>query len=225
MGTLTAGSIVDKAELVLQDTSNVHWTEAELLGWLNDAQRQIVMLRPDASSTVAVITLVAGSKQSLPSGALRLLEITRNMGNGSTPGEAVRLVDREALDAHLPTWHTAAQVATAKHYVYDERAPRTFYVYPPSNGTSSSVEAIYSVAPTDVAAVGNAITLDDIYENQLLDWILYRAFSKDAEVGSMEKAMAHFSSFTSALGAKSGTDIAFGPGRNSPPAAPATRVK
>lgn len=218
MGTLTAQSIVDKAEQILQDATNVRWTEAELLGWLNDGQRQIALMRPDASVTNGNITLVAGTKQSLPASGLRLLDVVRNMGvGGATAGTAVRLVDREVLDAQRPDWHSETASASIKHYVFDARNPKTFYVYPPATGTSPTVEAIYSVAPADVL-IAAAITLDDIYQNPLLDWILYRAFSKDAEYAANEQlAIKHLSAFMSALGVKSEVDVATSPSKNGPP--------
>jgi hypothetical protein len=218
MSTLTAQSIVDKAEQILQDATNVRWTADELLGWLNDAQRQIALVRPDASVTTANITLVSGTKQSLPASGLRLLDVIRNMGvGGATPGSAVRLVDREVLDSQRPGWHMETGVSDVKHFVFDQRNPKTFYVYPPAV-TNATVEAVYSVSPAEVAAIGNTITLDDIYQNPLLDWVLYRAFSKDAEfAANQELAVKHLSAFQTALGIKSEVDMATSPNKNAPP--------
>lgn len=219
MGTLTAQSIIDKAATILQDATNVRWTSNELLGWLNDGQRQIALMRPDASVTTGNVTLVSGTKQSLPAGGLRLLDVVRNMGvGGATAGDAVRLVDREILDTQVPGWHYTTASTTIKHFIFDGRNPKVFYVYPPATGTSPTVEAIYSVSPSDVAAAGNTITLDDIYQNPLLDWVLYRAFSKDAEYAANEElAKKHVSAFMAALGAKTEVDIATSPNKNAPP--------
>lgn len=218
MGTLTAQSIIDKAETILQDSTNVRWTEDELLGWLNDGQRQIALIRPDSSVTTANVTLVAGTKQTLPSAGLRLIDVIRNMGvGGATEGDAVRLVDREVLDAQRPGWHAETESSSVKHYVFDARNPKTFYVYPPAV-VNSTVEAIYSVAPTDCATVASTIAVDDTYQNPLLDWVLYRAFSKDAEyAANQELAVKHLTAFTSALGVKTEVDMATSPGRNAPP--------
>lgn len=219
MGTLTAQSIVDRAEQILQDATNVRWTESELLGWLNDAQRQIALARPDASVTTGNITMATGTKQSLPPAGLRLIDVIRNMGvGGATPGDAIRLVDREILDTQRPGWHAEVGVTSFKHYVHDARNPKVFYIYPPATGTSPTVEAIYSVAPTDVAGLANAITLDDIYQNPILDWVLYRAFSKDTEYAANEElAKKHLASFLSALQLKTEVDLATSPNKNAPP--------
>lgn len=218
MGTITAQSIIDKAEQILLDSTNVRWTENELLGWLNDAQRQIALIRPDSSVTNANIVLVVGTKQSIPAAGLRLIDVIRNMGvGGATPGSAVRLVDREVLDTQRPDWHSETASAVIKHFVHDQRNPKNFYVFPPAL-VNATVEAIYSVAPSEVAAIGNTITLDDIYQNPILDWILYRAFSKDAEyAANQELSVKHLQAFMGALGAKTEVDIATSPSKSAPP--------
>lgn len=212
MGTILASAILSKAAIILQDTANVRWPMSEMLGWLNDGQREVCILRPELSVTLGNITLVAGTKQTLPTAGLALMRVIRNMGvGGSTPGYVLRPVPFEFLDAQVPDWHTQTQVTALKHYVYDSRVPKTFYVYPPSV-VNNQIEAVYSVAPTDVASTSTAITLDDIFATPLLDYVLYRGYSKDIEVaGNMERAAAHHGNFTGAVTATKGTTAAAAP--------------
>jgi DUF971 family protein len=47
------------------------------------------------------------------------------------------------------------------------------------------------------------IDIQDIYTSPILDYVLYRAYSKDASfAGSAQRAAAHYSQFANALGAK-----------------------
>ena len=209
MPTITAQSIIDKAEIILQDTTNVRWPLAELLGWLNDGQREIVALRPDTFVKIASVALIAGTRQAIPSDGYQLVKITRNMGvSGSTPGKALRKVPHAVLDAQVPNWHSAAAATTIDHFVFDPRSPKVYFVYPPSTGTTQ-VEIVYSASPTDVAAAGNTITLDDIYSGALMDYIMYRAYSKDfTSAGNPERAAAHRQLFENTLGLKAQADAA-----------------
>jgi len=77
-------------------------------------------------------------------------------------------------------------------------------VYPPQHATAGQVEEVYSASPTDLSALTDTITLDDIYSGVLLDYILYRAYSKDADLSpsAPQRAVAHYNSFLSSLGAK-----------------------
>lgn len=219
MGTILASAIITKARDVLQDATAVRWIDAEALRWLSEGQRYITLHRPDASAITANITLVAGTKQTLPAAAMRLLDIVRNMGvGGSTPGAPIRIVDREVLDAQVSDWHTQAGITSFKHYVYDQRNPKSFYIYPPASGTSPQVEAVYTIVPAELAAVGNAINIDDIYEPVLLDYFLYRALSKNAEyAGDMNRATMYLNACNGALGIKGNVDIATSPNKNAPP--------
>lgn len=205
MGTITAKSIIEKAQIVLQDTTGVRWpAETELLGWLNDGQREVVIYKPNACTRNKAVQLVAGTKQTLPEDGIMLIDVVRNMGtDGATPGRSVRIVMREILDAQMPDWHASAASQTVKHYMFAGLDPRTFYVYPPQPGAQTGyVELVYAASPTD-ATFDGAIALDDIYQNILVDYILYRAYSKDTEYAAdQNRAAAHQSAYLAGLTGK-----------------------
>ncbi len=207
MPTLTAKHTLDKAVLILQDTTNIRWTVAELLGWFNDGQREIVMLRPDTYVQRVAHQLVAGTRQAIPAAGYQLVKVTRNMGtDGSTPGRVIRKVPEEQLDSTLPEWHTATATASTLHYMFDPREPKVFYVYPPSNG-SGRVELIYSSAPAPLASENDVQVLDDVYANPLLDYVLFRAYTKDNDsAGNANRAVAHRQAFENSLGLKAQAD-------------------
>ena len=191
---------------------------AELVLWINDAQREIALLKPDASATNTTITLATGTKQDIPSGGNRLLKVVRNMSAASngTGKRAVRLVDREVLDAQTPDWHDpavsgdAAHSAIVKHYVYDEANPRNFYVYPGVSG-SAYLEIIYSSNPVAVAQADN-LSIPDIYANAIMNYVLYMAYMKDAEyAGNAQRASSHFQLFTASVTGKGQVDAVTNP--------------
>lgn len=206
--TITAKSIVKRATDILQDQTSVAWPAAELVRWLNDGQREVLLYRPDAITTHASIALSAGTRQVLPASGIKLIDVINNTAGTKS---AVRLIKRELLDQQVPGWHGLAGVTEIKHFMYDQRDPRAFYVYPPAaGGGAAAVNAVYSTYPTDVTEpadgsewddVAGNISLPDIYSNVLLDYMLYRAYSKDdSDAGNVNRAVAHYSAFTSALG-------------------------
>lgn len=214
MATTQVNDIVTRAATLIQDATNVRWPTDELIGWLNDGQREVVLHRPEACVKNQSLTLTASSsKQTLPSDAISLIDVTRNMGaSGSTPGNAVRLTTREVLDAQRPTWHSDANsVGYVQHFTYDPRDPKTFYVYPKAPATAWYLEVVYAASPTNASA-GGAIQIDDIYANCLLDYVLYRAYSKDAEyAANAQLAIAHYTAFANALGIKTQNDMSRNP--------------
>lgn len=298
--TLNAQATVRRAVEILQDTTSIRWPLNEITRWLNDGQREIVLYRPDAMVTNGALALTSGSKQSIaamtPAGA-KLIEVVRN---SAAPKRAIRDVNREVLDNSSPGWHNLAGVTEILHYMFDERDPRTFYVYPPSSG-ASSIDVVYSALPTDIVepslganlptasgadlnaaftgvianptgiltvsavtagvvavgqllaggttpagttitglisgtggagtyqssittavastsmTAGSAVVLGtlavpDIFANALLDYMLYRAYSKDSEyAGNAQRAMNHQAAFASTLGVEIKATVAVSP--------------
>lgn len=214
MATIQVNNLVLRAATLIQDATNIRWPTSELIDWLNDGQREIVLLKPQASVKNESVALAANSsKQTIPASGVMLIDVTRNMGSaGNTPGEAIRITSREVLDAQRPSWHSDANAdGKVKHYMFDPRDPKTFYVYPKAPASSLHVEVVYSASPTDCSA-GGVIQIDDIYANALLDYILYRAYSKDAEYAqNAQLAIAHYSAFSNSLGVKTQNELAQNP--------------
>jgi hypothetical protein len=214
MPSLTdAKTIIDKASILLGDASQTRWFPSELLGYLNDGQTEITLMVPNCNPSTALITLVAGSKQEAPDDSIRINGFVRNMGvGGSTPGRIIREVTRAYMDAYVPNWTSSTPDDEVIHAVYDaEDNNKTFYVYPPQPNTPSQIEIVYSKVPTKVNDVnpGTKITIADYYSNALLDYILYRAFSKDSEYANQaERSANHYTAFVNAVGAKFKVDSA-----------------
>jgi hypothetical protein len=196
MSTITAAALINRTSIILQDTTNIRWPRDELLGWLNDGEREIVLHKPNAYIRNVPTGLTTGSKQALPVDGVSLIDVPRNVN-----GNAVRVVSREILDAQSPGWHVSTQAVAIKHYVYSPLDPKTYYVYPPSNG-SSSVDLVYAASPGDIGEQ-SLILVDDVYATALINYILYRAYSKDAEyAANSAQAAAFYQQFMTLLGAK-----------------------
>lgn len=202
--TTSLQSIVDKARLVLQD-SGVRYTDAEMLSWANEGQRAIYAVQKDAGAQSVVQTLVAGTLQTIPTGAELLLDVVRALTAANAPNRAVRRVEMTLLDAQSPNWHTDTASQYVSDYMYDPREPKTYYVYPPATA-GAKVLAKVAVPPATIAAIGNNITIDDVYDPALVDYLLYRAFSKEAEGVLRDRAILYRQAFDTALANKSTTD-------------------
>lgn len=195
--------VVDRAKTALMDETGVRWGETELIGYLNDGQREIVKYKPEANTVNEPVLLVPGTKQSLPAGTVALIDINRNMGaDGSTPGDIIHETSKRTLDAILPGWHKGISSATALHFCFDERDPKTFYVYPPQPASGMGyVEMVRSANPADCSLADN-LSLADEFANDLHHYILFRAHSKETEAASPAKAAGYLQAFGQSLGIK-----------------------
>lgn len=208
------------------------WTKRELVSWLNDGQKAIAKYLPSSCSRVDAIKLRSGTKQSIESILAASIKpgdgstaadvygnamqsVIRNMGaDGLTPGRAVRLVDREILDANNPDWHLPpGTLAPVSQWVFDPRFPKVFYVYPgiPAN-QNWWLEVSYLANPVEISPDGEyasdgdsntTISVDDKYVDDLVNYILARAYQKDAEfAGDSGQAAQHTALFTGSINAQ-----------------------
>ena len=215
MGTVQIKDLLGRASKLLQDNTNRRWPLNELLGWLTDGEREVVLYKPEAYTLNRVVQLAPGTRQEVPSGGMIFIRLTRNMGaDGATPGRAVTAIDMETLDTQTPYWHTETANGEIEHYMLDERDPQRFYVTPPQPATPHYAEVIYAAATPDIppmtpeewAVTTRTISLPDSYVNPLLDYVLYRAYSKNSDSADPNRAMAYYQSFMNALGVKGQTD-------------------
>ena len=137
--------------------------------------------------------------------------------NSATGKRAIRIVNVDILNTQEPDWNDptvsgdAAHGTVVKHYIFDEDDPRNYYVYPGVSG-NAYVEIVYSAAPTDLSATSDTISVDDIYANAIIDFVLYRAYMKDAEyAGNAQRANTHYQLFTASIGQGSQAQLLLDP--------------
>lgn len=188
-----------RLSLLMTDDERVRWSLSERIQWFNDAGKEIVLRRPAARAVRQTLTLVAGTLQSAPDGTAQVLDVVRNVNEDDTPGRAIRIADRQAIDAADPDWHSATARATV-NWMIDERAPTVFEVWPPAVA-GAKVDALLSVPPPDVADLTDTIDLRQEFINAIINWALYRMHTKDSEYAQGGIAAQHYQAFTDAIGA------------------------
>ena len=223
MATVKVVEIISKVATILKDATGVRWTPLELQGWLNDAYREIVNFRPDSNAKTGVYTCVAGPRQNITgtfAEATQLLDVVRNVAAQSDQS-AVKLITRQSLDDMNRSWYSLFGSITIERYTYDPRTPREFLVFPPAN-TDARLEVMYASVPAAHTltsqqladpATAEVIRIGDNYSNILIDYVLYRAYSKDAEhLENTTRATLHYQAFQNALGVKGQVQQAAQPG-------------
>ncbi|MCA9340014.1 MAG: hypothetical protein KDA17_03840 [Candidatus Saccharibacteria bacterium] len=200
MPSIKVVSVISVVADMLTDEWNVRWPKKTLLRWFNEAQRALVARRPDALVVNEPFGCASGPKQALPAKRIRLADVYRNIG-----GSAITRIDRSVIDAHMRDWYSHPESAAIQHFVYDERDPKHFYVYPPAED-GAEVELAYTISPdeveiSDFTADSQTIAVDDVYANALQEYMLYKAWMKDADfAGNSARAQSHFNQFRLAIG-------------------------
>jgi hypothetical protein len=206
MGTITGQSILDDAWEKANDPSGVRFSSASALKAINAGQRAIVSHVPKAYTKRVVASAAAGTRQDFAglsiADGVEVVDIPRNYNAaGSTPGRALTKNNRQWFDENRPTWHS--ETATeAMHWFQDEQDPKAVYIYPAITG-GGKLEVVYAAMPTDLSAIGSAITLDDIYALPLQWFLLFSFYSKDiASTKSQQYAAGYMNLFLQSLGVR-----------------------
>lgn len=210
-GAVTCAQVISFVSRQLQDMTNVVWPAAVLLTYLNYAVREIVDLKPEANTVLGLVTMVAGTRQTIPDGWNILINAKRNMGsNGTTPGRAITQLPRLLLDSALPDWNTWPTAAEVRHIATDDRDPLHFDVFPPQPAnTAQKIEAIGSKYPTKATdPVYDGFPLPDQYEVPAADYMIYRALYESTAIpNALAKAGTSLSKFYQGLGVKKQVEV------------------
>lgn len=205
----TAADAVAAARRTLQDLDFERISDADLLKYVNAARRAFAVARPSAYDTTADIDLVAGPAQTVPANCAIFYGLVGAV-SGSAMTTAITPVEAEYLDALEPGWR-AATPAVPVHYIFDERTPRTFEVYPPA-AAGQKVRHRFSAIPTDLAS-GDAMSgPESLVYDALVSFAVGRALMDDPESPeNMQTAMVHMQAFASITGANLRSLIAMSP--------------
>ncbi|WP_420588234.1 DUF6682 family protein [Bacterioplanoides sp.] len=198
--------IFNTVSFILSDTSNVTWTEPDLINALNNACRMVVICRPDACSTIGDVTLKEGAQQRIPDDGLRLIDTYYNES-----GIPIRMVSRRDVDRINPDWMHMNPTDDVLEVMYDGRIPDVFYVYPPAK-EGRVIRLGYSLMPDVVNTADDPFPLPEKYSPAVIEWMLYQLFSLDSRnAQSQQQASAHSQQFYQILQVKTQADVMVAP--------------
>ena len=196
MGVTTGIELIQAVEYVLSDEYGAdydkRWTRPELLQWLNDGQRDIVVKVPLANARIVIIQLVAGPQQQLSAAYHRILGPVCNMGvAGGTYGAPITTVSLQTLSDMDSTWLSVTASAIVKHVIPAETL-RDFFVYPPVAVGGTYIKLQLSKVPSTMTNNTDAIEIEEAYATALKYFMLQMAFSKDADMNPTASRAAMF---------------------------------
>lgn len=215
MGTILVRDLVQQVNDHLNDSDAVEWTRAEMLVYLNSAEKDICMMDRKAFVQVSAVQLAPGTLQTVPSDGLGLFRLTRNMGvDGLTPGHIITEMPLAVMDTD-ETWHTSVADIVVQHFIRIPQDDSRFYVYPPVHAmTDVYAEISYPATPpeivvTDWVAGLITINLPDIYADALFYLMVFKACDrlKNNIEGMAGKAQAALSMAVQLVTGKSSADV------------------
>jgi hypothetical protein len=198
----TIKSILERVVSALSDEGSVTWTLQDLVRYVNDGQRDMLVKRPDLFVVEVDHPLVMGVRQALPANGAKLLDIPCN-----TSGLPITRVKRALLDAQAPGWRVLPGADEIDHFTYDEDQPKQFEVYPPA-ALGAAVRLEYSAVPADLpipaagvalADLGGNVNVPDLQATALHHYICFRCYAEGDENVNAERAQQFLALFSNLL--------------------------
>jgi len=178
---------------------------------LIEADKAILNFRPDANTASSPITTVAGSKQSIPAGHLRLIDVPCNIDPSS--GAELRDIYLKPKAELSPGWRTIAPVDVVENYMFDDRNPTEFEVFPPVKaGRKLRVVTCVPFESYGTIDANTESKLPQSYDAAKVEWALYRCYCRDNSP-HRGRGLDHLRNFYQLLGVKGQRDLEASPKR------------
>lgn len=183
----------------VNDTATPYrYSDADLIGYLNQILKVVLQLRPDLFSVFTTFTCGTGVLQTLPADGYRISEVLAVHG-----GSAITEVDREALDLGYPSWRVATP-SGAVNWMRHPRNNTNFFIYPPSPASPSQVLDIeyIRIPSTYTSAVMSTpiLELSDAYLQTLVAGMVWLVEAVDDEHVESGRAQMFQQQFQQGLG-------------------------
>ena len=192
---LTVTQLINDVARELQDAEHTRWARAELLDYFNAAQRTFAEQRPDQLAQEIDLTLTGWRHELAPS-IHTLIDVTNNVNQAS---KRITKTDAWVLDCTVAGWRGGSAAREVLHFMHDIRNPREVLFYPPAQ-PGIKVRAVVQLATVDLASEAAQPYVPARWMDALRHFVLYRAWSKDAEFGgNKDLAASHLSLFNNML--------------------------
>lgn len=192
---MTPNEVITEVRRLIQDTKVPYrYSDAVMLGFVNQTFKKMVVLRPDLFAVIGDFATTAGSVlQDCPADSTRLIEVFQVKG-----GNAITEVTRRVLDQTSPSWVSDPPGAPV-NFMRHVRNPNRFFVYPaPVAGTVLVGE--YAQTPPDYTLDQEVTFPTDAYFPVVVDGTVFLAESIDNEHVNSNRAKLFQDAFVQALG-------------------------
>jgi len=192
---MTPNEVITEVRRLIQDTKTPYrYSDAVMLGFVNQTLKRMVMIRPDLFAVIADFATTAGTVlQSCPPDSTRLIEIFQVKN-----GDAVTEVNRATLDRTVPSWQREAP-GQPVNFMRHVRNPNRFFLYPaPEAGVVLVGE--YAQTPPDYTLNQEITFPTDAYFPTVVDGTVFLAESIDNEHVNSGRAKLYQDAFIQGLG-------------------------
>lgn len=177
MSRLVVQDVITRVQRQFGDEASIQVTVADVIRWINDCQRELVMQHENLLQTSTTFdTTVGTSTYTLPSNLLSI-QLLEGRDTIDATYYALRYLSSEALQEYVPDYSTG----TGTPVFYTRGAVEgTILVVPiPDASVSAGLRMQYARYSADVSGTTDAIDLPEYYHQTVVEYCLMKAYEMD----------------------------------------------
>lgn len=186
--TRTTVDVSDRIRTTFGDTSGAQVTDAMVIRWINDGQREIINNNPVLKATKYTNFVAGQTEYTFPTDAVQFIEAVY------VDGRPIKnLSPQEYREYILETDPEVEETSAYPAIWYERNGVITFYPKPTTT-YANGLKLEYVKTPADINAIssGTNLTIPDRYFNQLVDYVLARALELDENYSAAQYKTAQF---------------------------------
>ena len=180
MSALTVLDVKTRVKRKFGDEAGVQLTDADILRFINDAQRRIVA-RNDSllEKTSTANSVVSQQEYTLPTDLLKFKSMSYK-GSADTSYQIMQGMTLNELNLYIDGWDSNT-VTNGIPFIYAIHAGK-FLVYPtPNSAVVAAFKIYYCRKPTDVSLDADSLDLPELYHDTVVDLVLQDAYEMDED--------------------------------------------
>lgn len=179
-GTLTVQDVITRVQRTFGDESSAQVTQADIIRWINDAQREAVMQNEGLLQTVGYLPTVQGTiEYTLPTDLFVLTHLYVK-DSSSQSYYALKWLALKEFTEHLDGWDGS----TYQSYplVYTNQQKGKVVIFPaPTASVANGIKMIYSRYATDVVDINSTIDLPPYLHTYVVNFCIMQAYEMDED--------------------------------------------
>lgn len=178
---MNLGEVKVRVRRQFGDEASVQITDDDIVRWVNDAQRDIVMKNETVLQTTALTSSIQGEQRySFPSNLLVLRSIQYRRTTNDLAYYKLRGMSYAEFDEYADGWDGTAY-GPSYPVVYTTYADQ-FLLFPiPVSSETNNIKIVYSRQPNDVSDDADDLDLPLAYHNAIVEYCLSKAYELDED--------------------------------------------
>lgn len=199
MTAMTVSDIQDRVKRTFGDESGVQVMDADILRWINDAQRECVMQHENLLQAKTTLAITAGTPEvTLPTDLYTLQSVYFNPFNtGQTFDDSGYFLKYVSMPTLETMGGAAADVSNKGNPSYYARSTNEnlLRLYPtPDTSYTAGLQIVYSRYPVQLSSTASPLDLPEYYHIWVVEYCMMKAYEMDEDWESADKKAAYVQS-------------------------------